>query len=232
MNEALFVFFAGANVIYIPQDPPLLIHLPTSSWPMTDIIANRGGTWFGFERAITRAEDEHTTIVPATRLKHKIGSRPATFCLTWFPNLISVTSQSSYESFKVDFFITILICKLGKIDKLPYRINMWEFYRWYEYKYQIWTYLVTECGFHLPESVRFWIQKFWIKRPWQRSGSWETERCYGRRYCVVIAWLKYYSLYTIKQMYIDVLDLNSKHSILWTNTYYGIKKRKIILQNI
>ena len=34
----------------------------------------RGGTWLGFERAIARTEDEHTTIVPATRLDedHKL----------------------------------------------------------------------------------------------------------------------------------------------------------------
>ena len=29
---------------------------------------NRGGTWLGFEQAITQTEDERTTIVPATRL--------------------------------------------------------------------------------------------------------------------------------------------------------------------
>ena len=29
---------------------------------------SRGGTWLGFEQAIIKTEDEHTTIVPATRL--------------------------------------------------------------------------------------------------------------------------------------------------------------------
>ena len=52
----LILFFAEANVMYIPQDQPLVLHVqPVSSQ-------------LGFEWVITRTEDEHATIVPATQL--------------------------------------------------------------------------------------------------------------------------------------------------------------------
>ena len=33
VSSALFAIFAEANVMYIPQDSPLVLHLPTSWWP-------------------------------------------------------------------------------------------------------------------------------------------------------------------------------------------------------
>ena len=33
VGSALFAMFAEANVMYIPQDSPLVLHLPTSWWP-------------------------------------------------------------------------------------------------------------------------------------------------------------------------------------------------------
>ena len=30
VGSALFIFFAEVNVMYIPQDPPLVLHMPTS----------------------------------------------------------------------------------------------------------------------------------------------------------------------------------------------------------
>ena len=33
VGSALFAFFAEANVMYIPQDSPLVLHLLTSWWP-------------------------------------------------------------------------------------------------------------------------------------------------------------------------------------------------------
>ena len=33
VGSALFANFAEANVMYIPQDSPLVLHLPTSWWP-------------------------------------------------------------------------------------------------------------------------------------------------------------------------------------------------------
>ena len=33
VGSALFTIFAEANVMYIPQDSPLVLHLPTSWWP-------------------------------------------------------------------------------------------------------------------------------------------------------------------------------------------------------
>ena len=33
VGSALFAIFAEANVMYIPQDSPLVLHLPTSWWP-------------------------------------------------------------------------------------------------------------------------------------------------------------------------------------------------------
>ena len=64
--------FAEANVMYIPRDPPALLHMPTFWWlvrsqPLPH-MHGRGGTWLRFEPAITWTEDEGATIVPATRL--------------------------------------------------------------------------------------------------------------------------------------------------------------------
>ena len=71
----LIYFFAEANVMYIPQDPPLVLHIQTSWWsPHSRSLPTcmcRGGTWLGFVRAITWTEDEHATIVSATRLAQK-----------------------------------------------------------------------------------------------------------------------------------------------------------------
>ena len=58
-GSCLIHFFAEANVMYIPRDPPLVLHVPTSWWL---------GTWLQYKRGITRTEDEGATIVPATRL--------------------------------------------------------------------------------------------------------------------------------------------------------------------
>ena len=33
VGSALFTFFVKANVMYIPQDPPLVLYLPTSWQP-------------------------------------------------------------------------------------------------------------------------------------------------------------------------------------------------------
>ena len=53
--------------MYVPQGPPLKLHMPTSWQPAAQPV-NRGGTWLDFEWAITWREDERATIVPATRL--------------------------------------------------------------------------------------------------------------------------------------------------------------------
>ena len=34
VGSALFAIFVEANVMYIPQDSPLVLHLPTSWWPV------------------------------------------------------------------------------------------------------------------------------------------------------------------------------------------------------
>ena len=71
VGSALFAIFAEANVMYIPQDSPLVLHLPTSWHPARSRSLPHmhvGGTWLGFKRAIARTEDERPTIVPATRL--------------------------------------------------------------------------------------------------------------------------------------------------------------------
>ena len=59
--------------MYIPQDSPLVLHLPTSWRPVRSRSLPHmhkciGGTWLRFERATARTEDERATIVPATRL--------------------------------------------------------------------------------------------------------------------------------------------------------------------
>ena len=74
VGSALFVFFfAEVNVMYIPQDSTsgatcanLLVAGSTAGHFPTYI--SRGGTWLGFEQAITQREEECTTIVPVTRL--------------------------------------------------------------------------------------------------------------------------------------------------------------------
>ena len=74
VDFALFTFFAEANVIYIPQDPPLVLHMcqplgsQHCSWSLPHMHVSRGGTWLRFERAITWTEDKRATIVPGTRL--------------------------------------------------------------------------------------------------------------------------------------------------------------------
>ena len=75
VSSALFAIFAEANVMYISQDSPLVLHLPTCWQPVRSRCAAghfptcmcRGGTWLRFERATARTEDERATIVPATQ---------------------------------------------------------------------------------------------------------------------------------------------------------------------
>ena len=72
VGSALLPIFAEANVMYIPQDSPLVLHLPTSWRPARSQSLPhmlRGGTWLRFERATARTEDERATIVPVTRLR-------------------------------------------------------------------------------------------------------------------------------------------------------------------
>ena len=45
--------------MYIPQDPPLVLHMLTS-------CMCRGGTWLGFQWAITGTEEERATITVLT----------------------------------------------------------------------------------------------------------------------------------------------------------------------
>ena len=73
VGSALFAIFAEANVMYIPQDSPLVLPLAdllaAGAQPVTSPTCMcRGGTWLRFERATARTEDERATIVPATRL--------------------------------------------------------------------------------------------------------------------------------------------------------------------
>ena len=45
--------------MYIPQDPPLVLHM-LNSWQPT--CNSRCGTWLRFELTITHTEDERATI--------------------------------------------------------------------------------------------------------------------------------------------------------------------------
>ena len=36
----LFHFFTEVNVVYIPQDPPLVLHMLTSWWPVSQLITS------------------------------------------------------------------------------------------------------------------------------------------------------------------------------------------------
>ena len=58
VGSVIFTCFVEANVKYIPQDPPLVLYVPTSLWPAAQLASSH----------ITRTEDERATIVPATRL--------------------------------------------------------------------------------------------------------------------------------------------------------------------
>ena len=64
VNSALCAF-AKVDLIYIPWDPPLLLHLPSfwqnaSSFPT---CISKGRNWFRIEWAITHTEDESANVV-------------------------------------------------------------------------------------------------------------------------------------------------------------------------
>ena len=77
VGSALFAIFVEANVMYIPQDSPLVLHLPTLLAAGTQPVTSphgcaEVGLGSDFERAIARTEDERATIVPATRLLNRL----------------------------------------------------------------------------------------------------------------------------------------------------------------
>ena len=65
VGSSLFACFVEVNVMYIPWDIPLVLHLPTSWWPANHFSTciSRGWTWLRFDRAITCTEEEHSSIV-------------------------------------------------------------------------------------------------------------------------------------------------------------------------
>ena len=60
VGSALMSFLRESYVIYIPWDPPLVLHLPTSWQPVftSAHASDPGGSWPGFKQEITRTEDE------------------------------------------------------------------------------------------------------------------------------------------------------------------------------
>ena len=56
--------------MYIPRDPPLVLHMPTSWQPAVQTVTTPNASaevgLGGFEWAITQTEGECATIVPAT----------------------------------------------------------------------------------------------------------------------------------------------------------------------
>ena len=65
-------FFAEANIMQVPWDPPLAPHLPTFWWPASQLVAylhahfhsGRMLSLNGFQWTITRTEGERATVVP------------------------------------------------------------------------------------------------------------------------------------------------------------------------
>ena len=62
-----YTFFAEVNVMYIPQDPPLMLQwYPLGGWCAAGHFPTcmcRGGTWLGFKQAITQTDSECASIV-------------------------------------------------------------------------------------------------------------------------------------------------------------------------
>ena len=67
VGSALFAIFVEVDVMYIPQDSPLVLHMLTSCQPAAQPITSPHAC-AEMGRAIARTEDERATIVPATRL--------------------------------------------------------------------------------------------------------------------------------------------------------------------
>ena len=66
VGSALFTFFCGGE--YNLHSPRSTTCQPLGSWCAASHFPCRSGPWLRFKLAITRTEDELTTIVPATRL--------------------------------------------------------------------------------------------------------------------------------------------------------------------
>ena len=69
----LICFFAEANVMHIPRDLSLVLHMPTSWWPvhswsLPNMHVQRWDL-LGFKQAITQTEYKCTTTVPAINLE-------------------------------------------------------------------------------------------------------------------------------------------------------------------
>ena len=79
-------FFAEANVMYIPQDAPLVLHMPTSWWP----AAHKGGGLDSDSNG--QSPRQKTNALPLSQRPGYMSSRSASVILThWIPPSTYVT---------------------------------------------------------------------------------------------------------------------------------------------